>query len=146
MLAPMVVNEQFLGTFAVGVTRSPTFHSSDLEVAQELADRTALAVAGALLFADRERAHEEAVVASGRTARLEALTAALGSTISPGEVGAIVAHESREALGADRAAVYELLPAEGLAKRLAATGYLDAQPAPRAEMTVDDEHPLPRRV
>ena len=128
------------------VTRSPAFQSIDLEVVKELADRTALAVAGALLLADRERAHEEAMAAAGRMARLETLTAALGSTISLREVGAVIARESKEALGADRAAVYEVLPAEGLAKRIAASGYLHEQLAPCPEMSVDAEHPLPLRV
>jgi GAF domain-containing protein len=146
ILAPMVASETMLGAFAVTVDGSARIGAADEEVVADLADRTALAVSRALLFGNEERAREEAVAAAGRTARIQTFTAALSASVSPDEVGAIIVREARDALGADRAAVYEFSPDDGVATLLAAAGYTDAELAPYRTIVVDEDRPLPTSV
>ncbi len=130
IVATMVARDSVLGALAVAEDHSTTIADADAEVVADLADRTAMAVAGALLFANEERAREEAVAAAGRTARIQAVTAALSASVSPDEVGAIIAREARDAIGAVRAAVYERAEPDGTTALLAAAGYTDAQIEP----------------
>jgi GAF domain-containing protein len=136
IVAPMIGRDALLGAFAVAPGLSMGIADADADVVADLADRTAMAVDAALLFAGEERAREDAVAAAGRTARIQAVTAALSASVSSEQVGAIIARETRDALGADRSAVVELSPETGVASLLAAEGYAGAQLEALAEIDV----------
>jgi GAF domain-containing protein len=143
IVAPLVARDQMLGAFAVATTRPHDLGEADVEAVEDLASRTGLAVSGALLFGEEERARKEAVAAAGRTARLQAVTVALASWNSPDEARSLVASESRDALGAARSAVYEIVPAVGRERVVASTGFADASLDPFREIEIDDDRPLP---
>ena len=143
IVAPLVARDRVLGAFAVAMSRPGDLGEADVEAVEDLASRTALAVSGALLFAEEERARKEAVAAAGRTARLQTVTGALASWSSPDEARSLVASESRDALGAARSAVYELVPSEGIERIVASTGFSDATLGSFREIEIDDDRPLP---
>jgi GAF domain-containing protein len=143
ILAPMVTRDSVLGTFAVATDRPHGVADADVEIVADVADRAAIAVSGALVFAEEERAREDAVAAAGRTARIQAVMTALSASVSPDEVGTIIAKGARDAVGAARCAVYELSSGESSAVLLAATGYTDAQIDPFRVIESGEGEPLP---
>jgi GAF domain-containing protein len=146
IVAPLVARDTVLGAFAVATSGPADLREADVEAVEDLASRTALAVSGALLFGEEERARKDAVAAAGRTARLQTVTGALASWSSPDEARSLVARESRDTLGAARSAVYEIVPGEGRERVVAASGFSDAELEPFREIAVDADRPPPQSV
>ncbi|MBN8229588.1 GAF domain-containing protein [Corallococcus macrosporus] len=91
------------------------FGECDLELARELARRAALSLDNALLYG-------EARQAQARTARLQAVTAALSRAASEDAVAQVLAREVWEASGATRVAVLAL-EEDGVTRPLRVLGY-----------------------
>ncbi|MCY1030576.1 ATP-binding protein [Corallococcus sp. BB11-1] len=93
------------------------YGEQDLELARELARRAALSLDNALLYG-------EARGAQARTARLQAVTAALSRAATEDAVAQVLAREVWEASGATRVAVLAL-EADGRTRALRVLGYPD---------------------
>ena len=86
------------------------YTEADLVFCQELADRTALAVANARLFHAERRALARAELALARTAVLQHLTASLSMAVSQAEVGKVLAEQGTKAVGAQAGMILLLTP------------------------------------
>ncbi|HUQ84003.1 MAG TPA: GAF domain-containing protein [Gemmatimonadaceae bacterium] len=108
---PLQTREGPFGIAAFGSGRR-TFAGEDVAVAEELARRASLAVENARLVAAARRAQDDAERAASRIARLQTLSAALASALTPNDVAATAVREGVAAIGAD-AGVLVLATPEG---------------------------------
>ncbi|NOK36809.1 GAF domain-containing protein [Corallococcus exercitus] len=115
MLVPLEARGRVLGCLSLMSGTAGRFGESDLELARELARRAALSLDNALLYG-------EARQAQARTARLQAVTAALSRAASEDAVAQVLAREVWEASGATRVAVLAL-EEDGLMRPLRVLGY-----------------------
>ncbi|MEW6496871.1 MAG: ATP-binding protein, partial [Cyanobacteriota bacterium] len=102
----------------------------DLDLAEELAYRAALAVDNALLYRDSEvarRAAQQAKTAAERaakrTARLQTITAALSESLTPAQVASVIIEQGVMALGANSAFIALLTKNGTELEVLGAPGY-----------------------
>ena len=100
MVVPLRTREGPFGVAAFGSGRR-TFTADDLAVAEEIGRRASFAVENARLVAAARRAQADAERAASRTARLQALSAALASALTPNDVARAAVREGVEAIGAD---------------------------------------------
>ncbi|WP_375743002.1 GAF domain-containing protein [Corallococcus interemptor] len=115
MLVPLVARGRVLGCLSLMSATAGRFGECDLELARELARRAALSLDNALLYG-------EARQAQARTARLQAVTAALSRAATEDAVAQVLAREVWEASGATRVAVLAL-EEDGLVRPLRVLGY-----------------------
>ena len=100
MVVPLQTHQGVFGVAAFGSGRRP-FTADDLLVAEEIGRRASLAVENARLVAEAKRAQDAAERAASRTARLQALSAALASALTPNDVVTASVREGIAAVGAD---------------------------------------------
>jgi PAS domain S-box-containing protein len=100
MVVPLKTREGPFGVAAFGSGRR-NFSADDLEVAEEIGRRASLAVENARLVSAARRAQTEAERAANRTARLQTLSAALASALTPNDVATAAVREGVAAVGAD---------------------------------------------
>jgi PAS domain S-box-containing protein len=95
MMVPLKANDRILGavSFARG-GNSPPYTDYDLSLAQDLANRAALAIANARFF-------QQAETAVRRTAQLQKVTSALSKAVTPEEVAAVALEQGTQVLGAN---------------------------------------------
>lgn len=101
LMVPLRVQSQIIGV--VGATRSKPGHpytADDEILLQELADRAALALDHARLYAAERQAKERAERAAGRMEQLQRITAALSAARSPTQVAEVVLREGMSVMGA----------------------------------------------
>ncbi|MHA7627734.1 sensor histidine kinase [Corallococcus sp. M7] len=115
MLVPLVTRGRVLGCLSLMSATAGRYGECDLELARELARRAALSLDNALLYG-------EARQAQARTARLQAVTAALSRAATEDAVAQVLAREVWEASGATRVAVLAL-EEDGLMRPLRVLGY-----------------------
>jgi len=111
MVVPLQTRQGPFGVAAFGSGRR-SFTPDDLLVAEEIGRRASLAVENARLVAEAKRARDAAERSASRTTRLQALSAALASALTPSDVGVAAVREGIAAIGAD-AGVLVLLDATG---------------------------------
>ena len=122
MVVPLQTRDGPFGVVAFG-SGQRAFTADDLAVAEELGRRASLAVDNARLLTAARRATEESQRAAARTTRLQTLSAALASALTPNDVAATAVREAVAAIGAD-AGLLVLLSPDGAALDLIATmGY-----------------------
>jgi len=111
IIVPMALAGRTIGALTLNRTRpGRSYGQEDLELAEELAWRAAVAVRHAQLFASEQRAHALATRAADRTARIQAFTAALSKASTLGAVADVALHHGMTALGAIAGGVSLLLP------------------------------------
>ncbi|WP_147445672.1 ATP-binding protein [Corallococcus aberystwythensis] len=115
MVVPLAARGRVLGCLSLMSGTAGRFGEADLELARELARRAALSWDNALLYG-------EARQAQARTARLQAVTAALSRAATEDAVAQVLAREVWEASGATRVAVLAL-EEDGLVRPLRVLGY-----------------------
>ncbi|NBC38668.1 GAF domain-containing protein [Corallococcus exiguus] len=115
MVVPLVARGRVLGSLSLMSGTAGRFGEQDLELARELARRAALSL-------DNARLYGEARQAQARTARLQAVTAALSRAATEDAVAQVLAREVWEASGATRVAVLAL-EEDGLMRPLRVLGY-----------------------
>jgi GAF domain-containing protein/DNA-binding XRE family transcriptional regulator len=98
IVAPLVVRGLTLGVLLLGAGRH--YDEADLELVEELAASIALALDNARLYEAEEQARRAAEDAADRTARLQAVTAALAETLTQEHVASVLVEQSVAALGA----------------------------------------------
>ncbi|WP_158623951.1 GAF domain-containing protein, partial [Corallococcus llansteffanensis] len=118
MLVPLEARGRVLGCLSlISGTSERRYGARELELARELARRAALSLDNALLYG-------EARQAQARTARLQAVTAALSRAATEDAVAQVLAREVWEASGATRLAVLAL-EEDGRLRPLRLLGYPD---------------------
>ncbi|MGE6756969.1 GAF domain-containing protein [Corallococcus interemptor] len=115
MVVPLVARGRVLGCLSLMSGTAGRYGEPDLELARELARRAALSL-------DNARLYGEARQAQARTARLQAVTAALSRAATEDAVAQVLAREVWEASGATRVAVLAL-EEDGLVRPLRVLGY-----------------------
>ncbi|HJQ50995.1 MAG TPA: GAF domain-containing protein [Gaiellaceae bacterium] len=123
IVVPLRVRGRALGT--VMLMNGPSgrrFSAEDLELAEDLAQRVALAIDNATLHESEQEARRKAEQAAQRIGRLQAVTAALSGAPTPAAVAEVLVGQGAAAVGADGGFV-RILTADGLElELLAATG------------------------
>jgi PAS domain S-box-containing protein len=101
-----------------------TFTPEDVAVAEEIGRRASLAVENSRLVAAAKRAQDEAERAASRTARLQALSAALAASLTPNDVVTAAVREATAAIRADAGLIVLLTPDGTSLDVIEALGYL----------------------
>jgi PAS domain S-box-containing protein len=101
IIVPMLARGRTLGSIALSrEDSSRAFGVDDLDLAEEMAHRAALAVDNARLYYEAQQARQTAEQAADRTARLQAITAALSEALTVDQVARAVIDEGIAALEA----------------------------------------------
>jgi PAS domain S-box-containing protein len=120
IVVPLRVRERTLGTILLATTASVRpFAAQDLELAEDLAGRAALALENATLHASEQAARQKAERTAVRIGRLQAFTAALSRAPTPSAVTDALVRQGADAAGADGGFV-RLLSADGRTLELVA--------------------------
>ena len=120
LYVPLVARGRILGALGFGTSESDRrLDAADLAFAQELAQRAALALDNAQLYAQEREARRAAE-------RLQLLTAALSGSATPAAIGAVVLEHGVRALGADRGVLALATPEGDELAIVASTGYPEA--------------------
>src|SRR5215217_7423324 len=120
MVLPLRARGRSLGTLTVW--KDP---AAEQLLLQELADRAALALDVARVYAAEKEARQAAEVAAGRLSRLQRVTAELSQVLSAERVAEVIVEQGVEAVGAARGALWRL--DAGHARLLRCTGYEDSR-------------------
>jgi len=111
IIVPMALAGRNIGALTLNRTQpGRSYGLEELGLAKELAQRAAVAVHHAQLFASERRAHAMATRAAERTARIQAFTAALSEASTLKAVADVALHHGVTALGAVAGGVSLLLP------------------------------------
>jgi PAS domain S-box-containing protein len=122
--APLTARGRVLGSITFVFAESNRHYAmEDLELAEDLARRAAIAIDNAHLYHTAQQAKQAAEAAADRTARLQMVTAALSESLTPVQVAEVIVEQSIAALEAD-AALMALVNKEGTAIEIVrAVGY-----------------------
>ena len=141
MVVPLEARTGPFGVVALGSGRR-AFTRDDLAVAEEIGRRASLAVDNARLIAQARHATEAAQAASARTARLQTLSAALASALTPNDVAATAVREGVAAVGADAGVLVLLSPDGRSLGVIEAAGYEPGVVEPWRQFPLDAPVPL----
>jgi PAS domain S-box-containing protein len=124
IVVPLRVSDRVLGTILLAREDSARrFSADDLQLAEDLGRRAALAIDNSTLHRSEREARHEAEQALRRISGLQSVTAALSGALTPTAVAKVFVHEGAAAVGASGGFVRLLTP-NGRKLRLAATvGY-----------------------
>ena len=122
MVVPLQTRTGPFGVVAFGSGRR-CFTRDDLAVAEELGRRASLAVENARLIAAATRATEKAQLAAARPARLQTLSAALTSALTPNDVAVTAVRVGVAAVGADAGLLALVSPDGSSLDVIEASGY-----------------------
>jgi GAF domain-containing protein len=100
-----------------------SFTPDDVSVAEEIGRRASLAVENARLMTEAKRAQDGAERAASRTARLQALSAALASSLTPNDAVTAAVREGIAAVGADAGLLVLVDPGGTALEVMDARGY-----------------------
>ena len=102
---PLIVRGRVLGAMTLVSSSGRRYPTNSLMLAQELARRAAVAVDNARLYTETQQSQQAALQAASRTARLQAITAALSESLTPVQVAEVIVEQGMAALGASSALV-----------------------------------------
>jgi len=122
MVVPLQTREGPFGVAAFGSGRR-VFSRDDLAVAEEIGRRASLAVENARLVGAAKRAQAEAERSASRTGRLQTLSAALASALTPNDVASAAVREGVAAVGADAGLLVLVDPAGTTLEIVESRGY-----------------------
>ncbi|BAZ53770.1 multi-sensor hybrid multi-kinase [Nostoc sp. NIES-4103] len=120
----LTIREQILGAMTLVSTANCRYNDHDLIVAEELARRAAIAIDNAQLYTEAQRSQQTALQAAARTARLQAVTAALSQSLTPTQVAEVIVEQGMAALGATSALVAMITESGTELEIVRAVGYL----------------------
>ncbi|HEY0602046.1 MAG TPA: GAF domain-containing protein [Herpetosiphonaceae bacterium] len=143
LAVPLRVQGQIIGTLllARGDQQRP-YTEADQHFLEDIADRAALAISSALLYAAERQARHAAERAAQRTARLQAVTAALAEALTPAQVSDVIVREGVKALGADAGSIYIRSDDGASLELLTYIGYPDELQPAHARVPMDAQSPL----
>lgn len=102
---PLIVRGRVLGAMTLVSSSGRYYNTESLMLAEELARRAAVAVDNARLYTEAQRSQQVAEKSAARTARLQAITAALSESLTPTQVAEVMVEQSMAALNASSALV-----------------------------------------
>uniref|UniRef100_A0A8J7A496 histidine kinase n=1 Tax=Desmonostoc muscorum LEGE 12446 TaxID=1828758 RepID=A0A8J7A496_DESMC len=105
MCVLLIVRGRVLGAMTLVSSANHRYDSQSLMLAEELARRAAIAVDNARLYTETQQSQQAAEQAASRTARLQAITAALSESLTPAQVAEVIVEQGMAALGASSALV-----------------------------------------
>ncbi|MBD2516212.1 PAS domain S-box protein [Nostoc sp. FACHB-973] len=105
MCVLLIVRGRVLGAMSLVSSANHRYDSQSLMLAEELARRAAIAVDNARLYTKTQQSQQAAERAASRTARLQAITAALSESLTPAQVAEVIVEQGMAALGASSALV-----------------------------------------
>jgi PAS domain S-box-containing protein len=106
IVVPLRVRDRTLGTILLARTEADRrFNPEDLELAEDLARRSALAIDNSTLHRSEQEARHKAEEAVKRITGLQAVTAALSRAVTPAAVAEVFVRQGAEAIGASGAFV-----------------------------------------
>jgi PAS domain S-box-containing protein len=105
MCVLLIVRGRVLGAMSLVSSTNHRYDSQSLMLAEELARRAAIAVDNARLYTETQQSQQAAERAAFRTARLQAITAALSESLTPAQVAEVIVEQGMAALGASSALV-----------------------------------------
>ncbi|MDZ8080304.1 MAG: PAS domain S-box protein [Nostoc sp. DcaGUA01] len=105
MCVLLIVRGRVLGAMSLVSSTNRRYDSQSLMLAEELARRAAIAIDNARLYTETQQSQQAAERAASRTARLQAITAALSESLTPAQVAEVIVEQSMAALGASSALV-----------------------------------------
>ncbi|HEY9879290.1 MAG TPA: ATP-binding protein [Leptolyngbyaceae cyanobacterium] len=147
MLVPLSARGRTLGVITfIAAESGRLYNSDDLSLAEELARRAAIALDNARLYQEAQAARQAAERAVDRTARLQAVTAALSESLTPAQVAEVIVEQSIAALEAD-AALIALLSEDGSTLEvIRSVGYGVSAEASKWRFPLDSSLPLSETV
>jgi PAS domain S-box-containing protein len=124
MCIPVIAREQVMGVITL-VSSQPSrcYEAADLVLAEELARRVAIAVDNARLYQEARCSQQATERAANRTARLQAVTAALSRSLTPTQVADVIVEQGMAALKASSALIALLTEDEGELEIIRTVGY-----------------------
>ncbi|MBD2410448.1 hypothetical protein FACHB389_26555 [Nostoc calcicola FACHB-389] len=123
MCVLLIVRGRVLGAMSLVSSANHRYDSQSLMLAEELARRAAIAVDNARLYTETQQSQQTAERAASRTARLQAITAALSESLTPAQVAEVIVEQGMAALGASSALVALLINNGTELEILRAVGY-----------------------
>jgi PAS domain S-box-containing protein len=124
IVVPLRIRDRPIGTITLeNGTSSRSFDHADLELAEDLAARAALAIGNSMLHASEQEARREAERSVERIGRLQAVTAALSRAVTPTAVAEVFVREGAAAAGASGGFLRLLTPGGRKLRLQAAVGY-----------------------
>jgi PAS domain S-box-containing protein len=106
IIAPLQARGRVLGSLSFVFAESNRRYSmDDLELAEDLARRAAIAIDNACLYHTAQQVKQAAETAADRTARLQTVTAALSESLTPQQVVEVIVEQSMAVLKATAALV-----------------------------------------
>ncbi len=124
MIVPMVARGRSLGTISfVAAESGRRYDHSDLNMAEELARRAAIAVDNARLYEQAQQARQMAEQAASRISRLQSVTAALSEALTPAQVAEVVVNQGIGALDARAGSLLILTDNNTMLKMVGQIGY-----------------------
>ena len=143
MVVPLRVQGQIIGTLLIaGGKQHRSYTESDQRFLEDIADRAALALSSALLYAAERQARHAAERAAQRTAQLQAVTAALAEALTPAQVADVIVREGVKALGADAGSIYIRSDDGAILELLCYIGYPDELQPAHARVPTHVQTPL----
>jgi len=122
---PLIAHRRTIGVLVLNFAEARTFEGADRDLILAIARQCAQAFDRARLYETEKIAHHRAEIAADRTARLQAVTAALAEALTPAQVAEVIVDQGVAALGAQAGAM-SLLTDDGRTLELVrAIGYPD---------------------
>jgi|GEM_PF-402918 len=147
IVAPLQARGRVLGTISFVFAESDRHYSPiDLAMAEDLAQRAAIAIDNARLYQIAQQAKQAAETAANRTGRLQNVTAALSESLTPVQVADVIVEQSVAAIEAD-AALMALLNPEGTVLEIVRMVGYDVNPNDtQQQFSIHAEFPLAEAV
>lgn len=124
MIVPLLARGQILGAITLVASDSERhYESSDLALAEDLANRAALAVDNARIHREAQRARQAAERSANRTALLQRITAALSESLTIAQVAKVVVTQGTASLGAAAGVIALLSHSNDILQIIQAVGY-----------------------
>ncbi|MFL5756337.1 MAG: PAS domain S-box protein, partial [Chloroflexota bacterium] len=140
---PLVARGRTLGAMAlIRSAGRPSFDVRDVEVAEELARRAALAIDNASLYTAEGAARRAAEEAATRTNQLQQLTKALAGATDRADVGRLVTGDTRSVLDAAAVGLYVTNRAGDVIEAVAIDGLPEVQVEGWQEVRLTPDGPL----
>lgn len=143
LIVPLRAQSQVIGTIFLARSRPPRpYTEADQHFLEDIADRAALAIGSARLYAAERDARQAAERAAQRTAQLQTVTAALGEAFTPTQVADVIVREGVRALGADAGSIFSLSDDGASLELLSYIGYPQELQPDHARVPVTADSPL----
>jgi PAS domain S-box-containing protein len=147
LIVALRAQNQVIGTLFLGRSWPlRPYSAADQQFLEDIADRAALAITSARLYAAEYQARRNAEHAAARTAQLQSVTAALAEALTPTQVANVIVREGVRALGADAGSIYGLSDDGEVLELLSYIGYPEELVPVHARIPAAAESPLNEAV